>query len=473
MVVTIELSDGFSEMSRLKRIMANTNTFGFNSNNYDIPIILCAIKYQDNQKIYDMSNDIINNSLVQWQSLQKYSLTLSNKINHFDIMQVAPGVGASLKLYGGRMNSLRLQDLPIEPGTILNDEQLNQIKSYCVNDLDTTIDLYNNIKAELKLRENLSSQYQLDLLSKSDAQIAEAIMKSELQKLNQDDLKKFKPTLKYYCYNVPDFIKFENESCKTILSELATLKFCINEKGKIINPLVLRKHKIKINNREYQMGIGGLHSVNEPQSIITNKDTLLIEKDASSHYPSIILNFKLFPSHLGTNFLKVYKSIVQQRLKAKKDNDKIANESLKIVINGTFGKLGNRYSIMYSPQLLLQVTLTGQLTLLMLIEQLEVNNISVVSANTDGVMCHLHKSQSELFAKICSNWEKITTLNLEERRGTARPFSAARGWLPCSPPASTASVLRARPRCRAAYAWPRAPCRRLRCRRRRRAPVRP
>ena len=54
----------------------------------------------------------------------------------------------------------------------------------------------------------------------------------------------------------------------------------------------------------------------------------------------------------------------------------------EVVVNGTFGKLGNMFSIIYSPDLLFQVTLTGQLTLLLLIERLELAGVRVVSANT-------------------------------------------------------------------------------------------
>ena len=43
------------------------------------------------------------------------------------------------------------------------------------------------------------------------------------------------------------------------------------------------------------------------------------------------------------------------------------DSSKKIQINGSFGKLGSKYSLLYAPDLLLQTTITGQLALLMLI----------------------------------------------------------------------------------------------------------
>jgi len=58
---------------------------------------------------------------------------------------------------------------------------------------------------------------------------------------------------------------------------------------------------------------------------------------------------------------------------------KTAN-TLKTLLNGSFGKLGSRYSIFYAPTEMLQVTITGQLALLMLIEMMELCGIPVVSA---------------------------------------------------------------------------------------------
>jgi hypothetical protein len=86
-------------------------------------------------------------------------------------------------------------------------------------------------------------------------------------------------------------------------------------------------------------------------------------------------------------FLDEYEKIYEARMTAKNaGNIKVAN-SLKITLNGTFGKLGNLYCSFYSPELMLAVTLTGQLNLLCLISELEkIKNVYVKSANTDGVL---------------------------------------------------------------------------------------
>jgi hypothetical protein len=92
---------------------------------------------------------------------------------------------------------------------------------------------------------------------------------------------------------------------------------------------------------------------------------------------------------------------------------KIAMDSIKIVINGLFGKLGSKWSAVFSPDLMIQVTVTGQLCLLMLIEDLELHGFSVISANTDGIVAKFHKWQEMEYNMICWKWMKKTGFQLE------------------------------------------------------------
>ena len=57
------------------------------------------------------------------------------------------------------------------------------IRNYCDNDNQITAQLYRQLSEAIRLREAMSDQYGLDLRSKSDAQIAEQVIKSEYQKL--------------------------------------------------------------------------------------------------------------------------------------------------------------------------------------------------------------------------------------------------------------------------------------------------
>lgn len=81
---------------------------------------------------------------------------------------------------------------------------------------------------------------------------------------------------------------------------------------------------------------------------------------------------------------------LEQELKLLKEelsSQKLKSDSLKLQLNSTFGKLGSKYCRFYAPDLLLAVTISGQLFLIQIIEQLEaLPDVAVVSANTDGLV---------------------------------------------------------------------------------------
>jgi hypothetical protein len=62
---------------------------------------------------------------------------------------------------------------------------------------------------------------------------------------------------------------------------------------------------------------------------------------------------------------------------------------------------------------MVQVTVTGQLSLLMLIETLEATGISVVSANTDGIVIKCKRILEKQMEQIIENWEKQTAFTME------------------------------------------------------------
>lgn len=91
----------------------------------------------------------------------------------------------------------------------------------------------------------------------------------------------------------------------------------------------------------------------------------------------------------------------------------VDNEGGKIFLNGTFGKTGSPYSVLFAPEMLIQTTITGQLSLLMLIEWHEMYGIPVVSANTDGIVIKCPKDKLYISDYLVKEWEKRTSLEME------------------------------------------------------------
>lgn len=102
-------------------------------------------------------------------------------------------------------------------------------------------------------------------------------------------------------------------------------------------------------------------------------------------------------------------------LQAEATELKLQDSGKKTALNGTFGKLFSRYSIFYAPEFGIAVTIGGQLSLLMLIERLELAGIRVVSANTDGVELSIPFGREWLCDSIIQWWQEATGLVLETK----------------------------------------------------------
>lgn len=130
-------------------------------------------------------------------------------------------------------------------------------------------------------------------------------------------------------------------------------------------------------------------------------------------YPSIILEHNVYPEHLGEAFLKVYGKIRSDRVKAKRDGNKIVDATLKLALNGLTGNFQSPFSWVYSPKTVLTIRLNGQLMLFMLAEAFNEAGARIIQSNTDGVFIKYTKAQEPEILRICKEWEEKTKLGLE------------------------------------------------------------
>lgn len=434
---------------KISRIMETSTCIGFNSKHYDIPMIALALTGADTVRLKEANDRIIPGNglkgLMEWEFFDLYHCDLEIDIDHIDLYEVVPGVRISLKTYMGAINSRWLKDLPFDPNARMSAFGRVETSVYCENDLEGTDDLYHAVIDRIQLREALNIQYNtnprlpFDARSKSDAQIAEAVFKNQLS------FKPEKPFVAHgtqFNYVAPSFISFKDPELRKILDLVQAHPFIVSDKDQadpddddydaiktaILIPPAIKAARPRIGKATYKFGIGGLHSQEKKISHFAVDGALeLSDHDVASFYPSLILMMKMFPPEIGPEFLGIYRAIYNQRLeakanasKAKKAGDKATEkhwktiaDGLKIVLNGTFGKLGSKWSILFSPSQMIQVTITGQLVLLMLIEMLEAACIEVVSANTDGIVLRTPDGMQWLRDKVIAQWEAITGMQTE------------------------------------------------------------
>ena len=389
-------------------INSNVETLvGFNSRSFDNVIVAAFCAGRSEIEIKRIADDVINNRLRYWEAMRKFDL-FDVMGDHIDLIEVAPSF-VGLKAYGARMHMPKLQDMPIAHTDMITKDQETDILEYCHNDVDTTEELLRQLENEVLLRVEMSRRYKVDMRSKSDAQMAEAAYVTSMGLKYTKN--KIPETIEY---TPPSFLKFRNFKLQQLLDRTASHVFEMNPvTGHVRLPEFLGSEIITFGTGSYQLGVGGVHSVHDKKVCHIAGRDYICDIDAASFYPSIILECGFVPALLGKRFVDEYCKIYEQRLEAKRSGDKTTDATLKISLNGTFGKLASKHSVLYSPDLMLAVTLTGQFTLLMLIEWLETHGVITLSANTDGIAIFFKEDQKALVEKTVDEFSKISKFNFE------------------------------------------------------------
>lgn len=386
----------------------------FNGIKFDCPLIAAWVQGRPAWEIKQLATTMIQDRLMPWDAYNMLGVS-ELPIDHIDLIEVAPGVMISLKTYEGRMHMKHMQDLPFHHDQDLTPKQCKVLEEYCMNDLDATEALFHKMEERLALREQMSVEYEIDLRSKSDAQVSEAILRKIV------GVRKNGGVPGSVRYTTPPFIKTKNVSLLYLIGMLENESFKINyANGSPIEPAWM-KEPFEFRGGLYKVGLGGLHSQHDVSvSYEADDEWMLSDIDAASYYPSILLNCGLVPKLSGDKgeiFLDAYADIYHRRLDAKEAGDKAVADSLKISLNGLFGKLGSSFSTFYSPDLLLAITITGQLNLLTLIDDLaKQRGIEVISANTDGIMVRYKASMRDKMLKTVAAQGKRTGFEYEETR---------------------------------------------------------
>ena len=76
--------------------------------------------------------------------------------------------------------------------------------------------------------------------------------------------------------------------------------------------------------------------------------------------------------------------------------------------------MGFEAGSLYDRLAVLKVTVNGQLMLLMLCEALELDNIHIISANTDGIVIKLPYDKVDVYNQICKEWNETNKMSADD-----------------------------------------------------------
>jgi len=408
------------DVSEIKDILHAVRILtGYNSQHYDVPMLLRALTMPSVNDLYEFSDRIISNRFVD-PTTREAVKAFEQVLSHVDTMACVPGF-VNLKLSSARLHCDTIENLPYQPDKVLTAEEKDHVRTYCIQDCENTMSVYDFIKPALDIRRTLKEVYDIDCINMHNAQICEKIICKEAAIAPQHgENLNFK---KKFNYRAPKNLKFNNRYLREHHEKYETAPFEVKSetvKQKIItHSNYFRQKSIPMFGVDWNIGIGGVHTDDKKGRIdARERDYRIINMDVGSYYPAIIMNENLGPEveDKRIKFLHVYKAIFERRMKAKADGDKATANALKIPLNAVTGKLNNKYSVVYSPESYIRMTLTGQLLIVKLAEMIFEGGGRIYSANTDGLVIVISPNKMSMVKSVADRWQKMfgCTLDLEE-----------------------------------------------------------
>jgi hypothetical protein len=169
---------------------------------------------------------------------------------------------------------------------------------------------------------------------------------------------------------------------------------------------------VTINGFRFDFGTGGIHGSVESSIVREDDKYIIVDADVASMYPNIAIANRVFPEHLSDRFCDIYEDVYNQRKSYPKGSAE--NAMLKLALNGVYGDSNNQYSPFYDPKYTMTITINGQLSLCLLAERLmEIDGLSLVQINTDGVTVKMPRDKREQYDAVCEAWQKQVGLQLE------------------------------------------------------------
>ena len=294
---------------------------------------------------------------------------------------------------------------------------------YNKNDVFLCCEMVRQKPDEVKLRYSITNAFGVNVLSSARANIADKLTVKFYSNMSGLSPKQFikerteRTKLSFKKIIFPH-IKFKTPELQKMLSEMMQVTITRTNKDAF-------SKEIEFYGTKYTLATGGIHSQDPPRICRSDDKFVYLHHDYTSYYPSIMISYNIAPKHLDrATFVKMVDYLKQTRVKCKHTPDseghvmegvpnKIGAEALKIVINSIYGKLGSELFFLYDRFAQMQVTINGQLMTMTLIEELELNGIHVISANTDGIVIKLPRDKFNIYKEITDRWNETNKMGAD------------------------------------------------------------
>lgn len=366
---------------------------GYNSRNYDQWIYKGILAGFDPKKINDF---IIVKGRKGWE--------FSNALRRFPFINydVFQNIDRGLKFFEGSLgNDIRETSVPFDIDRKLTDSEIAETVKYCTHDVEQTMLVFLERKADFNAQMGLLKMFDLPLsdLGKTKPQLSAKILGAS-QRSYRDE----------FDIDIPSTLRVEKyRQVVEWYENPANRKYTVDPDNDKSQKNVL---KVDVAGVPHVFGWGGVHGALEKYS----GEGYFINMDVASLYPSLMIQYDLHSRSCNPEkFTEIYHS----RLKFKAEKNPL-QAPLKIVLNSTYGAMKDKYNPLYDPRQANRVCVHGQLLLLDLMEHLEAVGAEIIQSNTDGVLVKMPEGKFitrdgfyELIDDVAWEWEQRTGLVLE------------------------------------------------------------
>lgn len=424
-----EISERKNQIRELVQFFTNPKYLlcGYNNKHYDdvvinyiidyIDIMLCKSIYDVTLSLFNLSQTIINLEDGNISKIKKWKY--ANYFESMDLltMMFSSKLRVGLKSMQITMQYQNVQEYSGDFGSFLPKDKIDEMISYNINDVKSTYSLFNYLvkNGDIDLRLFIEQEYGFNALSMDSVKFGETLIAKKVCEelhINKRQLEQMRSPMD----NIPlkdvilPFIRYKNPKFQEALEDMK--KQVVSSKNKKPGEKNY-ENKFVVSGVRYSIGVGGIHSLNEPRIYVPKEDEYLGHLDVASMYPSFIVRYGWFPRHLGKAGLAVYTQIYHERIQAKHSGQKQKNLALKLTLNSVTGKMQQETSWMYDPFSVFKIRINGQLILLMLADLLLQHSCEIVQVNTDGVMFIAKKAYKDAIMESVAKLEQLTKLSFE------------------------------------------------------------
>lgn len=438
-IVNRETND-FEKFIQFLEENINCNDWHFGYNNLAFDAQITEFCLENKEEMLWMTSDEISATIAQyagqviaksnsgeWSDYPEFKLSIPCvdifKLNHWD----GTAKRCSLKWIQFSMDWHNVEEMPHHhTHPVLDDATLNDIVQYCINDVNSTkqIFVHRNPKGEqvmasqINLRADLSKTYNLSLHSASEPRISKEMFLHFLSeklgidkkairvmKTERDNVVVRNIILPYIDFQTPEFKGVHNWFKSQIVNTSLDIEQ-IQTKGP--------KYIMMYRGVKTVYGLGGLHGCIKPGIYKAGEGKKILSADVTSFYPNLAIKNEWSPAHIPKkDFCELYEWFFEERKKYPKSSP--LNYLFKIILNSTYGLSKNKYSFLYDPEFTFRITINGQLQLSILYEMIatRIPGAQPLMQNTDGLEFIVDEKDEKLFYDICKEWEDITSLQLE------------------------------------------------------------